>query len=126
MADHLRAELSQAALRRAWFTRAPDPGLVHHAASGSPYTRAEYRALFEDAGIQGSLRRARPCFANAPLASFWGKLTPEGLYRHHVKTRAQARTTILADLAGFYNRQRRPSTLAYQSPQPCEPAFWTN
>jgi transposase InsO family protein len=126
MDNNLRDELTQAALRMALLTRQPEPGLLHHSDRGSQYTSAEYRTLFEDAAIQVSLSRAHNCFDNAPMESFWGKLKTECLYRHHFKTRAEARTVIFAYLEGFYNRQRLHSTLGYQSPQQFEQAFWTH
>lgn len=126
MDDNLRDELTQAALQMALLTRQPEPGLLHHSDRGSQYTSAEYRLLFEEAGIQVSLSRAHNCFDNAPMESFWGKLKTECLYRHHFRTRAEARTAIFAYLEGFYNRQRLHSTLGYQSPQQFEQTFWTN
>jgi putative transposase len=60
------------------------------------------------------------------MESFWGKLKTECLYRHHFKTRAEARSIIFAYLEGFYTRQRLHSTLGYQSPEQFEHAHWTN
>ncbi len=59
------------------------------------------------------------------MESFWGTLKTECIYRYHFETRAEARMTIFADLEGFYNRQRRHSTLGYVSPDQFEPAHWT-
>jgi transposase InsO family protein len=126
MADHLRDELPQAALRMALRTRQPQPGLLHHSDRGSQYLSTQYRAIFDEFGIQVSLSRAHNCFDNAPMESFWGKLKTECLYRQHFKTRAEARSIIFAYLEGFYNRQRLHSTLGYQSPEQFEHAHWTN
>jgi putative transposase len=125
MDDNLRDELTQAALRMALRTRQPQVGLLHHSDRGSQYTSTEYQALFETFGIQVSLSRAHNCFDNAPMESFWGKLKTECLYRHHFKTRTEARTAIFAYLEGFYNRQRLHSTVGYRSPEQFEQATWT-
>lgn len=126
MADNLRDELTQAALRMALLTRQPQAGLLHHSDRGSQYTSAEYQAMFAQFGIQISLSRAHNCFDNAPMESVWGKLKTECLYRYHFTTRAEARSVIFAYLEGFYNRQRLHSTLGYVSPEQFEQAFWTN
>lgn len=117
MADHLRDELTQAALAMALRTRQPQPGLLHHSDRGSQYTSAEYQAVFEKFGIQVSLSRAHNCFDNAPMESFWGTLKTECIYRHTFRTRAQAKNVIFAYLEAFYNRQRLHSTLDYLSPE---------
>jgi putative transposase len=106
--------------------RQPQPGLLHHSDRGAQYTSAEYRALFDQAGIDVSLSRPHNCFDNTPMESFWASLKTECLYRYHFKTRAEARTIIFAYLEGFYNRQRVHSTLNYHSSDQFELAFWTN
>jgi putative transposase len=125
MADNLRDELPQAALRMALLSRRPQPGLLHHSDRGSQYTSADYQSLFDHPAIQVSLSRAHNCFDNAPMESFWGKLKTECLYRYHFLSRAQARTVIFAYVEGFYNRRRLHSTLGYLSPEQFEHAFWT-
>lgn len=125
MEDNLRDELTQAALRMALLTRQPQVGLLHHSDRGSQYTSTEYQAIFARFGIEVSLLRAHNCFDNAPMERVWGKLKTEYLYRHHFKTRTEARTAIFAYLEGCYNRQRLHSPLGYVSPEQFEQAHWT-
>jgi transposase InsO family protein len=94
--DHLRDELTQAALAMALRTRQPQPGLLHHADRGAQDTRADYPAVFEKFGIQVSLSRAHNCFDNAQ--SFWGTLKTECVYRPPFRTRAEAKNVIFAYL----------------------------
>ena len=63
------------------------------------------------------------CYHNAPMDSFWGTLKTELVYRRHFRTRAQAKTAIFADIEGWYNPQRRHSTLGYLSPEQFEQQF---
>lgn len=126
MEDHLRDELTQAALVMALRTRQPQPGLLHHSDRGAQYTSADYQAIFEKFGIQVSLSRAHNCFDNAPMESFWVSLKTECVYRHAFRTRAEAKNVIFAYLEVFYNRQRLHSTLDYQSPEKFERAHATS
>jgi putative transposase len=54
---------------------------------------------------------------------FWGTLKIELVYRQHYTTRAEAKTTIFAYIEGFYNRQRRHSSLGYLTPEQFEQQF---
>jgi len=94
--------------------------------TGSQYTSSEYQAIFEKFGIEVSLSRARNCFDNAPMESFWGTLKTECVYRHTFRTRAEAKNVIFAYLEAFYNRQRLHSTLGYLSPENFERAHVTS
>jgi len=101
MEDHLRDELTQAALAMALHTRQPQPGLLHHSDRGFQYTSADYHAVFEQFGIEVSLSRAHNCFDNAPMESFWGTLKTECVYPHTFRTRAEAKNVIFAYLEVF-------------------------
>ncbi len=63
------------------------------------------------------------CYDNAPMQSFWATLKTELVYRHHYTTRTDAKNAIFAYIEGWYNRQRRHSTLGYLSPQQFEQQF---
>ena len=63
------------------------------------------------------------CYDNAPMESFWATLKTELIYRHHYHTRADAKNAVFAYIEGWYNRQRRHSTLGYLSPQQFEQHF---
>lgn len=57
------------------------------------------------------------------MESFWGTLKTELVYRTHYSTRAQTKSAIFAYFEGWYNRQRRHSTLGYLSPVQFEQLF---
>jgi transposase InsO family protein len=56
------------------------------------------------------------CYDNAVAESFFATLKRERVHRCHYRTRAQAKTDIFQYIEVFYNRQRRHTTLGYQSP----------
>jgi transposase InsO family protein len=61
------------------------------------------------------MSRRGNCYDNAMMASGWGTLKTECVYRHTFATRAQARAAIF-DYLQFYNRRRRHSALGFISP----------
>ena len=109
-------DLAMAALAAALRQRHPAPGLVHHSDRGSPYASAEYRAELARIGSLASMSRKGDCWDNAVAESFFSTLTAELLDRTRFATRAQARRAIGEYIDGFYNIERRHSTLGYLSP----------
>ena len=116
LADHLRTGLALDALRMALDDRCPAAGLVHHTDRGCQYTAADYAALLAGRGIAQSLGRPGTCWDNAVAESFFATLKIELVDRYAWPTRRQARTAVFEFIEGFYNRQRRHSTLGYLSP----------
>jgi putative transposase len=116
MADHLRADLPLAALRRAISAQRPGAGLIHHSDRGVQYASAEYRKLMQSAGFKSSMSRKADCYDNAPMESFFHTLKTELVYHMHYATWAEATRDIFAYIEGFYNRTRRHSAIGYISP----------
>lgn len=125
MADHLRAELVEAALDMALQQRRPQPGLLHHSDRGSQYTSQSYRQRLHECGVTLSMSRVGECRDNAPMESFWATLKRE-CADTPFSTRASARSDLFAYIMGFYNQQRRHSALGYLSPVMFEQQFKRN
>jgi putative transposase len=123
MADQMPDELTQEALRMAILARRPPDELLHHADQGSQYTSDEYQALLEAHHMLASFSDVGCCYDNAPMESVWGTLKTELVYRRHFHTRAEAKNAIFAYIEGWYNRQRRHSSLGYLSPEQFEQQF---
>ncbi len=123
MDEHMPDELTQEALEMAILQRRPPDQLLHHADQGSQYTSDEYQALLAKHRMLSSLSGVGCCYDNAPMESFWATLKTELVYRSHYRTRAEAKNAIFAYIEGWYNRQRRHSTLGYLSPQQFEQQF---
>ena len=68
MADHLRHELTLAALDMAIVRQRPAPGLVHHADRGVQYAAHGYRACLRHHGMVCSMSRKGDCWDNAPAS----------------------------------------------------------
>jgi transposase InsO family protein len=115
MAEHLRAELVEAALDMAFQQRRPKTGLLHHSDRGSQYTSQSYRQRLMTRGVTLSMSRAGECRDNAPMESFWATLKRECADQPFA-SHAIARTELFGYIMGFYNHQPRHSALGYLSP----------
>lgn len=117
MRDHMRAELTIAALTMAIQRRRPGPGLTHHSDRGSQYAAADYRDILRAAAVTQSMSRKANCWDNAPMESFFGTLKTELV--HHREYPA-ARRDLFAYIEGYYNRQRIHSAIGYITPEQAE------
>jgi transposase InsO family protein len=63
-------------------------------------------------GITVSMSRKGDCWDNSPMESANGTLKVECVHGENFKTRDEARQAIL-DYIGYYNTQRRHSSLGY-------------
>ena len=111
----MQQELTIEALRVALGWRDPDAGLVHHSDRGSQYAAGDYRKVLQARGITVSMSRKGDCWDNAPMESLNGTLKVECVHGEHFRTRAQARQAII-DYIGYYNTDRRHSSLGYLPP----------
>lgn len=116
MSDSLERQLVINALQMALIARQPPPGLLHHSDRGSQYASEDYRALLTKHQLRCSMSRAGNCYDNAPMESFFGTLKTELVHHRHYATRAEAKSDIFEFIEVFYNRFRRHSALAFQSP----------
>jgi transposase InsO family protein len=116
MRETLEEDLALAALRMALAARRPRRGLLHHSDRGSQYTGAAYQALLAAHGIKVSMSKKGDCWDNAVAESFFATLEVELLLEATWPTRAAARQAIFEYIETWYNRERRHSSLGYQSP----------
>lgn len=112
MTDHLVIE----ALEQALIHRRPSGDLVHHSDRGSQYTSQNFHKLLDQYHITASMSGTGNCYDNAAMESFFHTLKTEHVYFERYQTRDQAKQSIFEYVEVFYNRQRRHSTLNYQSP----------
>ncbi len=109
-------ELVLTALNRALAGHPPETGLVFHADRGGQYRSQYMKRLLVRAGIRLSLGRTGDCYDNAAMESFFSTLKCELIHREKFRTEVEARGKIFDYIEVYYNRQRRHSTLNYQTP----------
>jgi putative transposase len=108
--------LTAIALQRALTLRQPRPGLLHHSDQGTAYLGGAYQGLLARHGCQVSCSRRGDCWDNAVMESFFATLKTELVHEAAWPTRAQAVAELAAYLDGWYNYERRHSSLGYLSP----------
>jgi putative transposase len=74
MRDHMRTELTLAALMMAVQLQQPDEGLIHHSDRGSQYAEGDYVGKLAGYGIRQSISRKGDCWDNAAMESFFHTL----------------------------------------------------
>ena len=116
MADNMKTQLVNDALRMAIWQRKPPKGLIWHTDRGSQYASKAHRALLNTHHIQQSMSRKGDCWDNAVAESFFHTLKTELVYHQRYTTREQARRSLFKYIEVFYNRKRRHSANGSMSP----------
>ncbi|AGG65865.1 transposase [Corynebacterium callunae DSM 20147] len=117
-------DLVERALRMAHTLRGEVPDdLVFHADRGTQFTSEQLYQVCQELHIDQSVGRTGVCFDNAMAESFWSTLKTEFYDRRKWVTRNEARREVARWIEIFYNRQRRHSSIGYQSPVDFENAY---
>jgi putative transposase len=115
MSKTLDSQLATDALLMAIAKRGTGPFILH-SDQGSTYATASYRAVLQRYSIRQSMSRKGNCWDNAPMESFFHTLKTELVMHCDYHTRAQARSSLFDYMEVFYNRERRHSSINYDSP----------
>lgn len=116
MSTRITRQLAVDALNMALTHRPLPESLTHHSDRGSQYASADYQSLLDAHGIECSMSRRGNCWDNAVVESFFATLKTELVHHRDYQNQDEARADIFEYIEVFYNRQRRHSTLGYQTP----------
>ena len=119
MADHMRTELVDAALRMAIEARQPE-AVIHHSDQGSQYTSIAFGITCHEHDVVPSMGSVGDCYDNAMAESFFATLKTERVHRRSYRTRNEALDDVFAWIEGWYNPQRRHTSLGNLSPNTFE------
>ena len=90
--------------------------LLRRPLESTQYASSEYRQALERLQALQSMSRKGECWDNAAMESFFATLKME-LELHKAKgNRTDTRNLVFEWIEVFYNRERRHSSLGYQSP----------
>jgi len=110
------AQVALAAWQRAVAVRQPAPGLLHHSDRGSIYAGGVYQAALVAQQAVGSMSRRGDCWDNAVVESFFATLKRGLVHRQTWATRSSLTRALVDYIDGWYNPERRHSSLGYVSP----------
>ncbi len=80
------------------------------------YTSHAYQEALKYHHALGSMSRAGDCWDNAVVESFFATLKRGLVHRQSWPTRGALTRALVQYIDGWYNRERRHSTLGYLSP----------
>ncbi len=127
LSDSLKAvETSVAAWRMALTNREIQGQLLFHSDRGVQYACGEFRDELKGLPVVQSMSRKGNCWDNAVAESFFKTFKCELVNHVDFQTRAQARLATFEYIEVWYNRQRRHSSLKYQTPAQQESYFYTS
>jgi putative transposase len=120
LGDHLDAELSAEALRKALARRSPAPGLLFHSDRGIEFAAKSFRELLAQAGAVQSMSRKGNCWDNAPAESFFSTLEFEMVPGSAWRTATDGEHEMFTFIESYYNARRLHSQNDYNSPNESE------
>jgi putative transposase len=120
LSSSLKTDLVKEALRQAWLSRRPGPGLLHHSDRGTQYASSAFQALLLNYRMTASMSGPGHCYDNAAMESFWSTLKTEALHRLQLHSAYDARQAVFDYIETFYNPKRPHSSLDYRSPNQYE------
>lgn len=115
---HMTEALVLAALHEAIAARQPGPGLVHHTDRGGQYAGGEYRRVLGRARMEQSMSRPDNCYDNAFMESCFGTIKTE--LEMEVYADVSTAREEIREYLGYYDSQRRHSSLGYLTPREFE------
>jgi len=120
MADHMRTELVEDALKMAFTNRRPEEGLIFHSDRGCQYTSRDFAEMARANGVVLSIGRKGECWDNAVAESFFATIKRELIDDRSWPTRAGLHRAVFDYIEGWFNTRRLHSTLGYLSPNQYE------
>jgi putative transposase len=107
-------ELVIGSLKNAIASRQPGPDLIHHSDRGGQYAGNRFRGILKRSSIKQSMSRAGDCYDNAFMESCFGTIKTE-LEMTEYETVSEGERE-LGSYFSYYNRDRKHSSLGYQTP----------
>lgn len=115
METHLRTELVLQAINMALAQRRPHQ-VIHHSDRGTQYTSFAFGKRCQEMKVMPSVGSVGDAYDNAMAESFFATLECELLDRRSFRSHAEAKMAIFEWIEGWYNTNRRHSSLGYRSP----------
>lgn len=124
--DRITKELVITAFMKAYWSRKPGKGLIHHSDRGAQYASNDFQQLLKNIGAKCSMSGKGNCYDNAVAESFFNSLKTELGSGNIFKTKEEAKNAVFEYIEAFYNEWRKHSTLNYCSPNKFEQYLTTS
>jgi len=121
--DTMRAELVISALNKALNRRNTSKGLIIHTDGGRQYIDKGFKEILKTNGFEQSMTRKDNHYDNAMAESWFSRMKSELVKNGAFMTKTDAYTEINEYIEVYYNRQRRHSSLGYQTPAEFEKKY---
>jgi transposase InsO family protein len=125
VSNRITKELVITAYLKAYRSRKPGGGLIHHSDRGSQYASNDFQLILSNTLAKPSMSGKGNCYDNAVAESFFKSLKTELGNNNFFKTKQEAKSAIFEYIESFYNGSRKHSTLNYCSPSQFEQYYVT-
>jgi len=122
LSERMTKDIVIDAFLKAFWSRKPPRGLIHHSDRGSQYRSTAFHKILKNLRVIPSMSGNGSCYDNAVAESFFHTLKNEIPNNCIFKTKKEARSMIFEYIETFYNRNRRHSYLGYCTPSEFEVA----
>jgi len=116
IADHMEEGLVTEALETACTRRRPPRGLILHTDGGGQYGAIKFREQLTRRGIRQSMTRKDNVYDNAYAESLFSRIKMELMDGGKFMTMEDARKECFEYIDGYYNTQRKHSSIGYKKP----------
>lgn len=116
IADHHQADLVLEALDMAVTARRPGPGVIFHTDQGSEFTSWAVHRFCRRHHIDQSMGSVGDCYDNAMAEAVFATIETELLWEHTFAGLDDARSHLIDYIEGWYNTNRRHTSLGGISP----------
>jgi len=120
MGPRLTSDLVTNALLKAIWARKITSYCIFHSDQGVQYASHAVRDLLRKYNFIQSMSGKGCCYDNAIVETFFHTLKTELVYFEYYPTRESAKKSIFEYIEIFYNRERKHSSLNYQTPEDFE------
>jgi len=112
--ENMEEKLISEPLKKALQLRKPPEGLILHSDRAGQYVAINLRKQIKK--YRQSMSRKDNCYDNAFAESFFGRFKTELLEGGAFENLQEAKNEVFEFIEVYYNRQRRHSSLNYQTP----------
>ncbi|MEM6378725.1 MAG: IS3 family transposase [Bacteroidota bacterium] len=119
--QHMKADLVSTAFEKLIHNRRPPPKLIVHSDGGTQYKAGLLRQMIQRYGYRQSMTRRDNHYDNAFVESLFSRLKAELLEGQPIfRNKRHAQFEVFDYIEGYYNTERKHSSLNYLSPMEFE------